>query len=86
MKEKTLSEWRSQVESLDQEILQLLAQRFLCSRAIGKIKQTAGLPVHDPEREDRLILKYQKHSAGHLSFTFIKDLFELIFAESRRYQ
>ncbi len=40
----------TEVDELDRQLVGLLAQRFLHSRAIGSIKRAAGQPLYDPER------------------------------------
>lgn len=42
-----LSQLRSQVASLDQKILELIAERLETTKAIGEIKQKQGLPIRD---------------------------------------
>ncbi len=78
--------WRAEIEQIDYQILDLLEKRFACAQEIGAIKHKAGLPILDPERETSLIQKYQASCSGHLSLPFIKELFQMIFEESRRYQ
>lgn len=47
---------RKRIDSLDDEILELLAQRASVARDIAKAKRDAAVPVfHDPERERRVL-------------------------------
>ncbi len=47
---------RERIDSLDDEILDLLARRASVARGIGAAKRAAALPVfHDPERERRVL-------------------------------
>ncbi|MBX3227891.1 MAG: prephenate dehydratase [Labilithrix sp.] len=57
-----LADARKQIDSLDDRILELLAQRATVARDVAVVKRAAKVPVfHDPEREravlDRLVTK-----------------------------
>ncbi len=65
----------------------LIKERFSVVDKIGEIKKEEGIPVFDPERE-KLIKERLCEIADEqgLSKEFVIDLYERIFAESRRLQ
>jgi chorismate mutase len=42
---------RGSIDNIDAAIVHMLAERFQCTRAVGKLKAQHGLPLRDPERE-----------------------------------
>ena len=46
----SLGQCRQQIESLDRELIGLLAKRVALSKEIGAMKKVAGLPTLDPAR------------------------------------
>jgi len=53
--ERRLEVLREEVEATDDRILALVRKRMDLARAIGAAKEAAGLPVHDPVREARVV-------------------------------
>ncbi len=70
---------RMQIDTLDQQLLDLMAQRQTVVRAIGDYKQKAGLPPLDEARWQR-VLKTNLHRAETLGLCtdFTSDLYTLI--------
>jgi len=50
-----LGKCRQQIESIDHELVTLLAKRVALSKEIGAMKKVAGLPTLDPAREAEVI-------------------------------
>ena len=46
-----LRELRDSIDNIDAAIVHMLAERFRCTRAVGKLKAQHGLPSRDPGRE-----------------------------------
>jgi chorismate mutase len=46
-----LRDIRGSIDAIDGAIVHMLAERFRCTRAIGRLKAKHGLPVSDPVRE-----------------------------------
>ena len=51
-----LDDWRSRINNLDAEILNLLNQRGLVALQIGELKRQQDLPYFSPEREAQVLL------------------------------
>ena len=52
-----LAELRHSIDNIDAAVLHLLAERFKCTRKVGRLKADHGLPAADPEREARQIAR-----------------------------
>ena len=46
-----LRDLRDSIDNIDSAIVHMLAERFRCTRAVGKLKAQHGLPSRDPGRE-----------------------------------
>lgn len=82
-----LDKCRQELNKIDFEIIQLLGQRMQICEEIGEIKAEQGLPVSVPKREAEVV-KSRQIWGKRYSFRdkFIRILFKLIMAESKRYQ
>ena len=83
---KTLDDCRNAIDSIDNEMLELLNKRMKVVERVGEIKHDSGTAVYRPEREkdiiDRLIA-LSKDSDGILNKGAIEAIFLEIFAVSR---
>jgi chorismate mutase len=52
-----LVELRHSIDNIDAAVLHLLAERFKCTRKVGRLKADRGLPAADPAREARQIAR-----------------------------
>ncbi|MDN5856616.1 MAG: chorismate mutase [Actinomycetia bacterium] len=50
-----LEEIRSSIDNIDAALVHLLAERFKCTKRVGRLKADHDLPPADPEREARQI-------------------------------
>jgi chorismate mutase len=46
-----LRDLRDSIDNIDAAIVHMLAERFRCTHAVGKLKAQHGLPSRDPGRE-----------------------------------
>ena len=51
---------RAALEQVDQEILDAWARRDAITAAIGRVKQAAGRPIHDPAQEARVLQRARR--------------------------
>ncbi|MDG6881337.1 P-protein [Phocoenobacter uteri] len=80
-----LSEVRANINQIDCEILQLLAQRQQIVLQIAKIKKDKNLPLRDVKREQELLdylVRYAKEQELLLEPEYITQMFKRIMAES----
>lgn len=78
---------RSQIDAIDHQSLQLMAERFALSQKIGHIKQQNNITIFQPKRWDSLLHdRLQQATHLGLSTAFVKEMMEKIHAESVRLQ
>jgi len=83
---KTLADCRIAIDTIDNEILELLNKRMNVVERVGEIKHESGGAIYRPEREQEIIERlYQKSKDenGILNKEAIEALFLEIFAISR---
>jgi chorismate mutase/prephenate dehydratase len=61
-----LEELRSQIDSIDAKVVQLLNERARVVVRVGQIKQHAKIPIYAPDREKLVLAKVRKLNAGPL--------------------
>jgi len=81
-----ISDWRQQIDVLDEQIVRLINQRAEAAQAIGKLKQGADLPVYEPKREEAVFERVRRANAGPLSDTEVVDIFQRIIDVMRALQ
>ena len=78
-----LAELRAQIDSLDEELLQLLAKRLNVVHKIGEVKQQHGVPIYVPQRESEMLQKKREAATKlGLSPNLIEDILRRIMRES----
>lgn len=78
-----LEAWRSSINNIDQQILELLAQRQEVARAIGRYKQGQNMCILQPERYRELMQTRERQATSlGLSSAYVHDLFSRIHSES----
>lgn len=82
-----LEELRKNIDSIDDEIMHLLARRMEVSRRIGELKSREGIPVIQPERYNDMMSKRVEDSERlGLSASFMRNILAAIHEESVRQQ
>ena len=83
---KTLDDCRLAIDSIDNEILELLNKRMQVVHRVGEIKHESGTAVYRPEREKAIIERLankSKESEGALNKGAIEAIFLEVFAVAR---
>lgn len=79
MSEDDLDGLRKKIDSIDEELLTILAKRMEVVRAVGRYKKTHGLELRDEERLQALLNGQLERAASlDLSKEFVAELYELI--------
>lgn len=55
-----LAELRASIDNLDAILVHALAERFRCTKAVGRLKVEHGLPPADPAREAEQIERLER--------------------------
>ena len=82
----TIEHWRTEIDEIDRELLRLLNRRARLAMKVGALKQNAGLPCCDNERERDVLTRLQQANGGPLDSRAICKLFRRIIHESRNLQ
>lgn len=84
---KELEILRNQIDFIDSQLVELLAQRSALTKQVGEFKTQSGLPIYVPEREAQLLDKrrQQAQSVG-VSPDLVEDLLRRIMRESYQSQ
>jgi chorismate mutase/prephenate dehydratase len=76
--------WRTEIDEVDRQLLQLLNRRARLATKVGALKKAAGLPCSDPQREHVVLDTLQQANSGPLDRRAITKIFRRIIRESRR--
>jgi len=83
----TIEQLRTNIEKIDAEIIERLAQRQRLSRQIGQLKSEQGKSIIDHSQEEKLYQFYQDRAQKHgLQPEWVTRLFKIIIAYSRKIQ
>ena len=69
---------RTKIDQIDQELIDLLAQRSGLVHEVGVIKKAEGLQIYAPEREDALLKRLAKMNKGRLPEKSIRAIYREI--------
>lgn len=85
--QQALAPLRRQIDSIDSQLVTLLAQRANVTAQVGKIKQQFALPVYVPEREQALLsARREQAQALGVSADLAEDVLRRIMRESYQTQ
>ena len=82
-----LTHLREQIDQIDSELIELIAQRMGISREIAEYKKQVNEPIYDPHREEAMFAKLT--STGKelgLPPMVVKAIWQEIITQSRRLQ
>src|SRR3990172_8134451 len=78
-----LDDWRSRINDLDNQILQLLTQRAEAALQIGDLKRRQETPPYAPEREAEILRRLTVLNAGPLAAETITAIWREILSGCR---
>ncbi|OOF88429.1 bifunctional chorismate mutase/prephenate dehydrogenase [Rodentibacter ratti] len=80
---ETLKDLRSEIDSLDRELIQLFSKRLELVSQVGKVKHQHGLPIYAPDREIAMLQarRLEAEKAG-ISPDLIEDVLRRFMRES----
>lgn len=80
----SITVWRTQIDSIDDELLRLLNRRAELAIKVGESKLSAGLSLSDQVRERDVLDRLCQSNTGPLDEAAVRKLFRRIICESRR--
>ena len=81
-----INQLRQKIDNFDDEMLDLLVQRFAVSKEIGEIKASSGINVGDPNREQEIIDRLTNKLEGKLDKDDIAAIFGPVYHISKKRQ
>jgi chorismate mutase/prephenate dehydratase len=83
---KDIDTIRDQIDSIDDDLIELLRKRFELSIAMGALKNGSSRDVFDPSREEAIIERLSSRLRPPLTMTMVERIFTDIFSISRSLQ
>jgi chorismate mutase len=83
---RVLAEHRLKIDAVDVKLVELLNERTRTVEQIGRVKESAGLPVYEPKREEDVFRNVVEHNHGPMTSEALKRIFERIIDEMRTLQ
>ena len=81
-----LAEYRASIDNIDAALINMLAERFRCTQAVGVLKATHGLPPADPSREQQQISRLRQLAEdAHLDPDFAEKFLNFVIKEVIRH-
>lgn len=86
MADDTIKDLRTQIDGIDEEILDLLGKRMALSSKIGHVKYTGGRHVIDLEREEEILSRLLARNRDCIPENTLRAIYREIFSASRAIQ
>ena len=82
----TISAWRTEIDAIDDQLLELLNKRARIAVKVAQSKELEGMALRDAAREREVVERALNKNPGPLDEQAVKNLFGCIIIESRRIQ
>ena len=79
----TLDELRTEIDNIDNRLLEMYNERMEYVHQVGELKNTTGAPIYRPEREQSILNRLKKRNSGKLTDEAIDALFVEMFTVAR---
>jgi chorismate mutase-like protein len=81
-----IADWRNNIDTLDEQIVQLLSERAAAAVAIGQLKAKSSAPIYEPQREQAVFQHVRNVNPGPLTGAQIQDIYERLMDVMRALQ
>jgi chorismate mutase/prephenate dehydratase len=82
--EARLAAIRHEIDTIDNDLLGLIAARASLGLEAGEVKALLGRPIHDASREAAILDRIATRGAGAISAEDLRALWALLLAATRR--
>ena len=81
-----ISDWRTRIDELDEQITALLNKRAEAAVEIGKLKTASTAPIYEPKREEQVFAHVAAVNPGPLTNAEVTDIYQRIMDVMRNKQ
>ena len=81
-----ITDWRSRIDGLDEQIVHLLSERAAAAVEIGRLKQQTGAPIYEPNREQAVFEHVRTVNPGPLTAAQMQDVYDRVMDVMRALQ
>ncbi|MGI6045662.1 MAG: chorismate mutase [Eggerthellaceae bacterium] len=75
---EAIAEHRAEIDTIDEQIVDLLNKRAEQSLAIRALKPEAHMGLYDPKREEEIVKRLYEYNEGPLYNDNLRDIYERI--------
>ncbi|MBF89084.1 MAG: hypothetical protein CMG75_05365 [Candidatus Marinimicrobia bacterium] len=86
MKNNRISSYRKKIDRLDDQLVDIIVERFALTLQIGELKKKNNLRITDTSREEEILNRITERINSRLNPNEIKEIFHLIFQISKKLQ
>ena len=83
----SIDDLRDRIDVIDNQLVRLLNVRVACAVEVGRLKNEAGLPIYQPDRESQVLARVRESAtalSGPLTAEAVVRIFERVIDEARR--
>ncbi len=81
-----ITDWRAEIDELDEQIVLLISRRAAAAKAIGLVKKSSAMPIYEPKREQEVFDHVRKMNPGPLGDAEMLHVYERIIDVMRTLQ
>ncbi len=81
-----LNKLRSEIDAIDEKLVELFNRRARCAQEIGRFKQQKHQAVYEPQREEAVIANVTRSNRGPLPDEELVAIYTALLAAMRRLQ
>jgi chorismate mutase len=79
-------DWRRRIDELDRKIVELISERAMAAKEIGKLKRSTSMPIYEPNRERIIFENVRAANHGPLPDIELQHIYERIIDVMRALQ
>ena len=81
-----IADWRKKIDEIDRRLVELINQRAQAAHEIGKLKRNLGMPIYEPDREQKVFSNVREVNEGPLPDRDLLRIYERVMDIMRQIQ
>lgn len=81
-----IADWRKKIDEIDRKLVELFNQRAQAAHEIGKLKRNIGMPIYEPDREQKVFRNVREMNQGPLPDRDLLRIYERVMDIMRQIQ